>query len=179
MIQWQKLHKPCWVSACVFAFAFCFNFSHAAEGSQERRVALVVGNAKYETSPLTNPTNDSADIAAKLKSYGFDVVYRENLKMRQIGSMLREFKTKLAPGATALVFYAGHGLQVRGENYFPTVDADIQSEEDIQNQSIGLKQVMDILEEAKTRLSRQVSCAKAMTRNCSEQLKRRTPESPP
>jgi len=151
MIQWQKLHKPCWVSACVFAFTICFNFSHAAEGSQERRVALVVGNAKYETSPLTNPTNDSADIAAKLKSYGFDVVYRENLKMRQIGSMLREFKTKLAPGATALVFYAGHGLQVRGENYFPTVDADIQSEEDIQNQSIGLKQVMDILEEAKTR----------------------------
>jgi uncharacterized caspase-like protein len=59
---------------------------------------------------LTNPTNDSADIAAKLKSYGFDVVYRENLKMRQIGSMLREFKTKLTPGSTALVFYAGHGL---------------------------------------------------------------------
>lgn len=151
MDKLQLIFKTCLVSACVFGFAFCFNFSHAAEGSQERRVALVVGNAKYETSPLANPTNDSADIAAKLKSYGFDVVYRENLKIRQIGSMLREFKTKLTPGATALVFYAGHGLQVRGENYFPVVDADIQSEEDIQNQSIGLKQVMDILEEAKTR----------------------------
>lgn len=121
------------------------------EASQERRVALVVGNAKYEVSPLLNPTNDSADVAAKLKSYGFEVVYRENLKMRQIGSMLREFKSKLSPGSTALIFYAGHGLQVRGENYFPTIDADIQSEEDIQNQSIGLKQLMDILEEAKTR----------------------------
>jgi hypothetical protein len=114
-------------------------------------VALVVGNAKYETSPLANPTNDSSDVAAKLKSYGFDVVYRENLKIRQIGSMLREFKSKLTPGSTALIFYAGHGLQVRGENYFPVVDADIQSEEDIQNQSVGLKQLMDILEEAKTR----------------------------
>ena len=154
MSSMEKMHlavKTCWASACLLAFTFCFNFSFAAEGSQERRVALVVGNAKYETSPLANPTNDSADIAAKLKSYGFDVVYRENLKIRQIGSMLREFKSKLSPGATALVFYAGHGLQVRGENYFPVVDADIQSEEDIQNQSIGLKQVMDILEEAKTR----------------------------
>jgi hypothetical protein len=151
MVKMQLTLKTCWVSVCVLVFALALNSSHAAEGSQERRVALVVGNAKYETSPLTNPTNDSSDVAAKLKSYGFDVVYRENLKIRQIGSMLREFKTKLTPGATALVFYAGHGLQVRGENYFPVVDADIQSEEDIQNQSIGLKQVMDILEEAKTR----------------------------
>jgi len=56
----EKMHlalKTCWASACVFAFAICFNSSHAAEGSQERRVALVVGNAKYETSPLANPTN--------------------------------------------------------------------------------------------------------------------------
>jgi uncharacterized caspase-like protein len=90
-------------------------------------------------------------MAKKLKGYGFDVVYRENLKIRQIGSVLREFKSKLTPGSTALVFYAGHGLQVRGENYFPAVDAEIHSEEDIQNQSINLKQVMDILEEAKTK----------------------------
>ena len=147
----QFFIKQCWVAVFFFAFSSCLSLCYSAEGSQERRVALVVGNAKYESTPLTNPTNDSSDIAAKLKGYGFEVVYRENLKIRQIGSMLREFKSKLTPGATALVFYAGHGLQVRGENYFPVVDADIQSEEDIQNQSIGLKQVMDILEEAKTR----------------------------
>lgn len=135
--------------ACLLAISCSVCF--AADVLQDKRVALVIGNAKYETSPLTNPTNDSADVAAKLKGYGFEVVYRENLKMRQIGSMLREFKSKLTPGSTALVFYAGHGLQVRGENYFPTIDADIQSEEDIQNQSIGLRQLMDILEEAKTR----------------------------
>ena len=147
----KSRYRACWLSACLIAVSSFVSFVYAAEGSQERRVALVVGNAKYEMSPLTNPTNDSADIAAKLKSYGFDVVYRENLKIRQIGSMLKEFKSKLTPGSTALVFYAGHGLQVRGENFFPVVDADIQSEEDIQNQSIGLKQLMDILEDAKTR----------------------------
>jgi hypothetical protein len=144
------------MNRCVFAvlgflFSVYFSICHSSEASQEKRVALVFGNAKYEVSPLVNPTNDSADVAAKLKRYGFEVVYRENLKIRQIGSMLREFKSKLTPGSTALVFYAGHGLQVRGENYFPTIDADIQSEEDIQNQSVGLKQLMDILEEAKTR----------------------------
>ncbi len=143
--------KTLLTSVLVFACASFFSQAFAAEKSQERRVALVFGNAKYETSPLTNPTNDSSDIAAKLRGFGFDVVYRENLKIRQIGSMLREFKTKLSPGATALVFYAGHGLQVRGENYFPAVDADIQSEEDIPNQSIGLKQVMEILEESKSK----------------------------
>jgi hypothetical protein len=147
----DSLTKRCVLTAFAFLFSVNFSVSHSSPASQEKRVALVVGNAKYEVSPLINPTNDSADVAAKLKSYGFEVVYRENLKMRQIGSMLREFKSKLSPGSTALVFYAGHGLQVRGENYFPTIDADIQSEEDIQNQSIGLKQLMDILEESKTR----------------------------
>ena len=139
------------VSACLFVISSFFCSVYAAEGSLERKVALVVGNANYEMGPLTNPTNDSSDMAKKLKGYGFDVVYRENLKIRQIGSVLREFKSKLTPGSTALVFYAGHGLQVRGENYFPAVDAEIHSEEDIQNQSINLKQVMDILEEAKTK----------------------------
>ena len=116
----------------------------------QKLIALVIGNANYQLSPIKNPTNDSKDFAAKLKQQGFDVVYRENLKIMQVGSMLREFKSKLTPGSIALVFYAGHGLQMRGENYFPVVDADIASEEDIPIQSLALHQLMDILEEAKT-----------------------------
>jgi len=122
------------------------NTAHA-----NNRVALVIGNAQYEKNPLANPTNDSRDVAAKLQKFGFDVVYRENLKIRQVGGMMKEFKSKLTPNSTALVFYAGHGLQIRGENFFPVVDADIQSEEDIPVQSISLKQIMDILEDAKTK----------------------------
>ncbi len=126
-------------------------FALANVKSQEKIVALVIGNAKYEVSPLVNPVNDSTDIAGKLRGMGAELVYRENLKIRQIGSTLREFKQKLTPGSTAIIFYAGHGLQIRGENYFPAVDADIQSEEDIHNQSLSIKQLMDILEEAKTK----------------------------
>jgi Caspase domain len=118
-----------------------------------KRVALVIGNSAYTNSPLKNPVNDAKDIAAKLRGLGFDVVERSNLKIKQIGGTLREFRSKLAPGAVALVFYAGHGLQIKGDNYLPAVDADINSEEDVHNQSLALKQIMDVLDESKSRLN--------------------------
>lgn len=116
-------------------------------------VALVIGNSAYTNSPLKNPVNDAKDIAAKLGGLGYDVVERSNLRIKQIGGTLREFRSKLTPGAVALVFYAGHGLQIKGENYLPAVDADIESEEDVQNQSLSLKQIMDVLDESKSRLN--------------------------
>ena len=120
---------------------------------KESRVALVIGNGTYKTSPLKNPVNDAKDMATKLRGLGFVVIERSNLGIRQIGSTLREFRSKLAPGGVALVFYAGHGLQIKGENYLPAVDADIGSEEDVPNQSLAIRQVMDVLSDAKTRLN--------------------------
>ena len=120
---------------------------------KESRVALVIGNGTYKTSPLKNPVNDAKDMATKLRSLGFVVIERSNLGIRQIGSTLREFRSKLAPGGVALVFYAGHGLQIKGENYLPAVDADIASEEDVPNQSLAIRQIMDVLSDAKTRLN--------------------------
>ena len=119
----------------------------------ENRVALVLGNSAYKSAPLRNPTNDAKDMAAKLKGMGFTVVERNNLTVKQIGSTLREFRSKLTPGSVALVFYAGHGLQIKGENYFPTVDAEIAGEEDVPNQSLSMRQIMDVLGDAKTRLN--------------------------
>ncbi len=119
----------------------------------ERGVALVIGNSNYRSSPLVNPVNDAVDMAGKLRSLGFDVVERTNLTSRNIGSTLREFRGKLNSGGVAVVFYAGHGLQVNGENYFPAVDAEINSEEDVQNQSLALRQIMVLLDSAKTRLN--------------------------
>lgn len=119
----------------------------------EQRIALVIGNGAYINSPLKNPVNDARDMASKLRRLGFDVVERHNLQTRQIGGTLREFRSKLAPGAVALVFYAGHGLQIKGDNYLPAVDADINSEEDVPNQSLAMRQIMDVLDESKTRLN--------------------------
>jgi formylglycine-generating enzyme required for sulfatase activity len=115
----------------------------------EHRVALVVGNADYKASPLKNPVNDARAMTAKLKSLGFQVVHFENLKTRQVGSALREFRNLIRPGSVALFFYAGHGLQVRGENYLPTVDAELASEEDVPNQSLNLAAVLNLMEDSK------------------------------
>jgi len=120
---------------------------------KENRVALVVGNSTYKSAPLRNPTNDAKDMAAKLKGMGFTVIERSNLSVKQIGSTLREFRSKLTPGSVALVFYAGHGVQIKGENYLPAVDADISGEEDVPTQSLAMRQIMDVLEDAKTRLN--------------------------
>jgi uncharacterized caspase-like protein len=119
----------------------------------EKRVALVIGNSKYKTNPLKNPVNDAKAMAAKLKSLGFDVIYRADLSSQQIGSTLREFRSKLTPASVALIFYAGHGIQIKGENYLPTVDANIVSEEDIPYQSLAIKQLYNLLEESKTRMN--------------------------
>lgn len=127
--------------------------SQSASAMAEKRVALVIGNSAYGKSPLKNPVNDAADVAQKLRSLGFDVIERTNLKSNQIGRTLREFRARLTPGAVALFFYAGHGLQIKGENYLPAVDADIEGEEDVPNQSIAVRQVMDVMEDAKTRMN--------------------------
>ena len=133
---------------------FCFVQSQTLFAQQkEVRVALVIGNSAYKQSPLRNPANDARDMAVKLRSLGFTVIERSNLGIRQIGSTLREFRAKLTPGSVALVFYAGHGLQIKGENYLPAVDAEITGEEDVQNQSLAMRQIMDVLSDAKTRLN--------------------------
>jgi len=127
--------------------------SQALAQPQETRVALVIGNGSYKNSPLKNPVNDARDMAVKLRGLGFTVIERNNLVVKQIGGTLREFRSKLTPGSVALVYYAGHGLQIKGDNYFPTVDADITGEEDVPNQSLAMKQIMDVLGDAKTRLN--------------------------
>jgi peptidyl-prolyl cis-trans isomerase C len=120
-----------------------------AIAGNEHRVALVIGNAAYTQGPLANPVNDARAMAKLLRSLGFDVVLRENLKVRDIGSVYREFRSKVTPGGVALVFYAGHGVQFKGQNYFPAIDADLHSEDDVPLQSLNLGNLLDNMEEAK------------------------------
>ena len=121
--------------------------------ADEKRIALVVGNSAYRASPLRNPGNDARAVAAKLEKLGFEVVVREDLRTRQIAPMLREFRSRLQPGSVALFFYAGHGMQLKGINYLPTIDADIAGEEDVPLNSLNVSQVLEIMEESKTRLN--------------------------
>ncbi len=127
--------------------------AHAAVPAAESKVALVIGNSRYVAAPLANSVHDARAISKNLRELGFTVIERENLTQKQIGPMLREFKSRLTPGAVALFYYAGHGLQLKCNNYLPSVDADISSEEDVSLQSLDLNKVLDVMEEAKTRLN--------------------------
>ena len=127
----------------------------AALQADPSKVALVIGNSNYLLKPnilpiLPHPLNDAHDMADKLGALGFDVVLRYDIKKDEIDSMLNEFQSKLNPSTLALIFYAGHGWQIKGENYFPAVDADINSENDVPHQSLSVKQILYVLAKSKT-----------------------------
>ena len=116
------------------------------------RLALVIGNAAYTDGPLKNPVNDARAMDQKLTTLGFKVQRVENLKRTQIGRTITAFANTVRAGDDVVVFYAGHGVQVKGINYLPAVDADIQSEEDVPLNSLNLNNLMERLDEAKAGL---------------------------
>jgi uncharacterized caspase-like protein len=143
-----------------------------ATATPEPRVALVIGNADYPPAKngramrLKNPVNDARAMAVQLRSFGFDVIEKTNLKTRDIRPTLNAFAKKLeaSPGAVALVFYAGHGVQISNasqtdvDNYFPAIDARVGDEQhawkaDLPTQSLSLKEINDVLRRGKTRFN--------------------------
>jgi Caspase domain/PAN domain len=95
----------------------------------QKRVALVIGNASYQhAGELTNPKNDANDMAAALRSAGFQVIEGYNLNKAALDRKIRDFAMALRGAQAGLFFYAGHGLQVSGQNYIVPVDAELTTE---------------------------------------------------
>lgn len=126
----------------------------ASASAEARRVALVIGNAAYkETAPLSNTGNDANDVAAALKRLQFDVLLGIDLDKRGMERLIRQFEQTLAGADVALFFYAGHGLQIAGQNHLVPVDARLATEGDIDFESLPLSLVLTRMErEAKTSL---------------------------
>jgi uncharacterized membrane protein YgcG len=124
------------------------------EARAEKRVALVIGNAAYQnTAALNNPSNDAADLSAALQRLGFEVIEGRDLDKRSMERLVRQFGIKLAGADVALFFYAGHGLQVGGQNYLVPTDAKLASEGDVDFESLPVSLVTRQMErEAKTSL---------------------------
>jgi len=115
----------------------------------ERRVALVVGNSAYRNAPsLTNPKNDAGAIAAALQRLGFEVIQGIDLTADKTRQTLRTFATALKSADVALFYYAGHGLQVDGQNYLVPVDARLQSSLDLEFEATKLQVVIETMERA-------------------------------
>ena len=108
----------------------------------DRRVALVIGNGGYRNVPtLPNPPNDAADIAAAFERLGFTVQRQTNADFDTMRRGLIDFG-RLAHGADIVaVFFAGHGMEMGGENWLIPVDAELKSDNDVDNEAISLRAV--------------------------------------
>jgi uncharacterized caspase-like protein len=117
----------------------------------EKRVALVFGNSAYQNvAPLPNPANDSAVIAATLKDAGFDVVdSRRDLPAQETRRALRDFADRARDADIAVVYYAGHGMEVDGTNYLIPVDAKLERDTDVYDEAFSLERVLLAVEPAK------------------------------
>ena len=121
--------------------------SHAAFA--ENRVALVIGQSAYRAvTALPNPANDAKAMSQLLADAGFDVTSAADLSQNEMRQKVGEFAAKVAakgPDTVALVFYAGHGLQIDGENFLVPVDVDPKREADIPLQAVRLNDILNTL----------------------------------
>lgn len=116
----------------------------------QKRVALVIGNSGYKSvSALQNPANDSADIALALEALSFEVERASDLTFDEMRQSLRAFSKKAANSDVALVFYAGHGIEVDGQNYLIPVDAQLERADDVDFEALPLNLVMGALNGAR------------------------------
>ncbi|WP_298885285.1 caspase family protein [uncultured Bradyrhizobium sp.] len=115
----------------------------SAEAAEGRRIALVIGNGAYRNVPaLLNPPNDASDIAAALKRLGFTVSLLTNAGFDEMRRGLIAFGHDAAGANMAAVYFAGHGMEINGENWLIPVDAELKRDTDAANEAINLQSVM-------------------------------------
>jgi hypothetical protein len=143
---------PRWPAAiralAALACALAATFAGAAE-----RVALLIGNNNYASTPLRNAVNDAKDLGEALKELGFHVIVRENASRREMIEAIREFDKALEGSSAALFFYAGHAMQFKDRNYLIPIDAAMGSEEDVTFFSVEVAQIFDRMDRARTRFN--------------------------
>ncbi len=119
--------------------------------ANDERVALVIGNDQYPADPLRNAANDAQAVAKTLSDLGFKVMIKTNADYATMRGVAVEF-ARVMEGATAAVFYyAGHGIQYRGQNYLIPIDAKLTSEASIAFNAMPVTQILDTMDDAKVR----------------------------
>ncbi|BAR56662.1 hypothetical protein NK6_3485 [Bradyrhizobium diazoefficiens] len=132
----------------LLALALLFGAEPAFAG---KRVALVLANSAYQHAPsLTNPVNDGSVMAKTLKDAGFDIVdSRHDLSALEARRVLRDFADATRDADIAVVYYAGHGIEVEGSNYLIPVDARLERDTDVYDEALSLDRVLVAVEPAK------------------------------
>jgi len=122
--------------------------------ANEKRTALVIGNGGYNNGPLRNPVNDAESMAQSLKALGFDVMLHTDISQRDMKIAIRDFGKAIdQKGGIGLFYFAGHGMQVNGNNYLIPIGAQIERELDVELESVELYRVMGEMEDADNRMN--------------------------
>ena len=115
----------------------------------DRRVALVIGNSAYRAvQQLPNPSHDAVLIGAALRNIGFDVTIAHDLDREGMVAALKAFARKADAANWAVIYYAGHGIEIGGTNYLIPVDAKLETDRDVPFEAISLDQVQNAIEGA-------------------------------
>ena len=132
--------------ALAFIIGLC-----TAPALAEKRVALVIGNSSYRNVPaLSNPVNDADAVSVLLKSAGFAVVEtRHDLGINEMRRAIRDFSDVTRDADMAVVYYAGHGMEFGGNNYLVPVDATLERDIDVEDETVSLERILTVLEPAK------------------------------
>ncbi|MDA9052790.1 caspase family protein [Planktomarina temperata] len=124
--------------------------------SEQRKLALLIGNAEYLNGPLDNPVNDARLIGATLKSLGFEVYIHENANQKTMKRAIRDFGKKLelaGEDAVGLFYFSGHGLQSEGENYLSPIGAEVRNEADVEIEMVSANAILKQMDFARNGLN--------------------------
>ena len=123
--------------------ALLMGFAAAPASADGKRVALVVGNSAYRNVPeLPNPANDAGDVAAALNRLGFSVTLIANASFEEMRRGLIALGREAAGADMAVMYFAGHGMEMSGENWLIPIDAELKKDIDAENEAISLRSVM-------------------------------------
>lgn len=128
---------------------FAQQLANASSAQNGKRVALTIGNSGYKKEPLINPVNDARDMAAALRAVGFETQELLDATKLQMIQATRIFENKVRNSDVALIYYAGHGVEIRGKNYLIPVGANLEKEYEVPDQGYDAAQWLDMLEYAK------------------------------
>jgi uncharacterized caspase-like protein len=118
-----------------------------------RRTALVIGNAAYAVGPLQNAGKDATDIAAMLRRLSFEVIPLRNASLQEMEAAVNAFNLRLRQGGMGLFYFAGHGVQVDGENYLIPINARIARQQDVRYQALPMGRIIGAMEDANNGLN--------------------------
>src|SRR5665213_2319696 len=136
------------LGAIILAVVLC---GIAGQAHAEKRAALVIGNSSYRNVPsLANPVNDATEVAALFRSAGFSVVNaRRDLGIPEMRRAISDFAEVAGDVDVAVIYFAGHGIEVDGANYIIPVDAKLSRDFDIEDETVSVERLLKSIEPAR------------------------------